>query len=37
MFNESTEENFYNLKQEMPIKHAEHQIDWTRKENPLSK
>jgi hypothetical protein len=34
IFNKIIEENFPNLKKEMPKKHTEFQIDWTRKEIP---
>ena len=38
IFNIIVEENVTNLKETMPRhkKYTEHQIDWTRKENPLS-
>jgi hypothetical protein len=35
IFNNIIEENFSNLKKEMPINIQELQIDWTRKEIPL--
>jgi hypothetical protein len=37
IFNKIIEENFLNLKKVMPINiQEEHQLDWTRKENPLA-